>query len=108
MSSEGLFREPAEPMLADPAITRSTTTGPTCLRYDGRFFACPGRREQVLIVKSPRQRVAQLVEDGGGRPFAPAGKVFREWVALLEPHEQVWRDLLAEARASRPSPCRAR
>ncbi|GAA4952436.1 hypothetical protein HD597_000345 [Nonomuraea thailandensis] len=51
MSPEELFWELAEPMLADPAITRSTMMGLPCLRYDGRFFACLDRREQALIVK---------------------------------------------------------
>jgi hypothetical protein len=99
MSPEELFWDLAEPMLADPAITRSTMMGLPCLRYEGRFFTSLDRRDQALIVKLPRQRIAQLVEDGIGRPFAPAGKVFREWVALPDPDEQLWRDLLAEARA---------
>ncbi|RVX43926.1 hypothetical protein EDD27_6637 [Nonomuraea polychroma] len=100
MSPEELFWDLAEPMLTEPAITRSTMMGLPCLRYDGRFFASLDRRSQALIVKLPRRRVAQLVEDGIGRPFAPAGKVFREWVALPDPGEQLWRDLLAEARAN--------
>lgn len=100
MSPEELFWDLAEPMLAEPAITRSTMMGLPCLRYDGRFFACFDRREQALIVKLPRPRVAQLVADGIGRAFAPAGKVFGEWVSLPDPDGQAWQDLLAEARAN--------
>lgn len=104
VSPEELFRELVEPMCADSAITRSTMMGLPCLRRDGRFFACLDRRGQALIVKLPRQRVTQLIADGIGHPFAPAGKVFREWVALPEPDERLWQDLLAEARAHAAAP----
>ncbi|GAA4567224.1 hypothetical protein [Planotetraspora kaengkrachanensis] len=99
MSAEELFWDLAEPMLTDPAIVRSTMMGLPCLRRDGRFFASVDRRNQALIVKLSEQRVAQLLRDGIGRPFAPAGKVFREWVALTDPDTRLWSDLLTEARA---------
>ncbi|MET9315884.1 hypothetical protein ABZX12_29060 [Kribbella sp. NPDC003505] len=37
------------------------------------------------------------MNSGTGLPFAPAGKVFREWVALPTLDRDLWRDLLAEA-----------
>ena len=104
MSPEELFWELVEPMFTDASISRSTMMGLPCVRRDGRFFACLDRRGQALIVKLPRQRVTQLVQDGIGRPFAPAGKVFREWVALPVPDERLWQDLLAEARANAAVP----
>jgi hypothetical protein len=104
VAPEELFWELVEPMLTDPAITRSTMMGLPCVRRDGRFFACLDRRGQALIVKLPRPRVTRLVQDGIGRPFAPAGKVFREWVALPDPDERLWQDLLAEARANAADP----
>ncbi|GAA3536688.1 hypothetical protein [Kribbella ginsengisoli] len=45
----------------------------------------------------PRERVTELVGDGHGDPFAPAGKVFREWVSIPAVDPQLWRDLLTEA-----------
>lgn len=99
VSPEELFWELAELLLADPVITRSTMMGLPCLRHDGRFFASLDRRAETLIIKLTRRRVAQLVEDGVGLPFAPAGKVFREWVALPHPDRRLWRTLLDEARA---------
>lgn len=49
------------------------------------------------MVKLPRERVAELVESGQGNPFAPAGKVFREWVAIPTVDRDLWQKVLAEA-----------
>ena len=35
-----------------------------------------------LVVKLPRPRVAALIADGTGKPFAPAGRTFSEWVCV--------------------------
>jgi hypothetical protein len=40
-----------------------------------------------LVVKLPKDRVEELVETGVGKPFAPAGKVFKEWLSVPEPFE---------------------
>jgi hypothetical protein len=98
MTAEELFWELAEPLCADPAVQRSTMMGLPCLRIDGRFFASLDRRNGTLVVKLPAERVRQLIDDGHGQAFAPAGRTFREWVALGEPDRRRWQDLLAEAR----------
>jgi hypothetical protein len=36
-------------------------------------------------------------EDGDGEPFAPAGRVFREWVAITTIDRNLWQSVLAEA-----------
>lgn len=99
MTGEDLFWDLAEPLYADPAVSRSTMMGLPCLRYDGRFFASLDRTTQALLVKLPRARVAQLIADGRGAPFAPAGRTFREWVAITRPDRRGWRALIEEARA---------
>jgi len=33
------------------------------------------------------------------RPFAPSGRVFREWVAFAVPDDEQWTALLDEAKA---------
>jgi hypothetical protein len=99
VTAEALFWDLAEAMDADPAVSRSTMMGLPCLRHHGRFFASLDRTTRALLVKLPRERVQQLVRDGHGQPFAPAGRVFREWVAVADPDERRWRSLLDEAKA---------
>ena len=98
MTGEELFWDLIEPMYADPAVRRSTMMGLPCVRLDSRFFASLDRRSGALLVKLPAERVAHLVAGGHGEPFAPAGRVFREWVAVPRPDRRRWRNLLAEAR----------
>ena len=56
--------------------------GHPCVRLAGRFLASYDDKAGCLVVKLPRERVTELVENGQGDPFAPAGKVFREWVSI--------------------------
>jgi hypothetical protein len=39
-------------------------------------------RTGALLVKLPVSRVAEVIAEGSGEPFAPAGRTFREWVAV--------------------------
>jgi hypothetical protein len=78
-------------------VTRSTMMGYPCLRMNGGFFACVERTTGNLVVKLPADRVNDLVSSGLGIPFAPGGRVFREWVALPIPDEEEWTALLDEA-----------
>jgi len=55
-------------------------------------------RAGALLIKLPAERVRQLIEAGHGQPFTPAGRTFREWVAITVPDRQRWQDLLTEAR----------
>ena len=97
---QGLWEQLAEEMEAsDRAISRSTMMGLPCLRLDGAFFASLDKRSGDLIVKLAAADVAKRIERGEGRPFAPAGKVFREWLALDHDSEDVWRSALADALA---------
>jgi hypothetical protein len=67
------------------------------VRRAGRFFASYDARAEALVLKLTRERVAELVADGTGEPFAPNGRVFREWVTIPDPDPAVWERLLAEA-----------
>ncbi len=93
-----LYDELTDDLLYDPAVGRSTMMGYPCVRRAGRFFASYDPRAKALVVKVPRERVAELTTDGTGEQFALNGRVFREWVTIPEPDPVVWEQLLAEAR----------
>lgn len=96
-AARDLYDELTDDLLYDPAIGRATMMGYPCVRLAGRFLASYDDRVGGLVVKLPRERVTELVNNGGGDPFAPAGKVFREWVAIPTADRELWETLLAEA-----------
>ncbi|MFG1622696.1 hypothetical protein [Kribbella sp. NPDC049227] len=96
-AARDLYDELTDDLLYDPAIGRATMMGYPCVRLAGRFVASYNDSAGSLVVKLPRERVIDLVETGTGDPFAPAGKVFREWVSIPTLDPELWRSLLAEA-----------
>ena len=70
--------------------------GGRCARVAGEFLALVDGKGSGMVVKLPRSRVDELVAAGIGQPFAPAGKVFREWVAVGAQDRRRWRSLLRE------------
>lgn len=88
-----------ELVASDLAITWSTMMGFPCLRYEGAFFASLDHRSDDLVVKLAADDVAARVAAGSGKPFAPTGKVFREWLAIEPAAEQTWRAAMADALA---------
>jgi hypothetical protein len=86
-----------ELLAGEPAISRSTMMGLPCLRLDGAFFASLDKRTGGLIVKLAADDVSARIARGEGHSFAPAGKVFREWLALEAGAEEVWRAALRDA-----------
>ncbi len=95
MSDE--FWDVAGPLLAEGTIAEGTIMGGPCVRADGEFVAMPHHKGPGLVVKLPRDRVSELIEAGSGAPFAPAGKVFREWVLVADHDEDRWTELLRES-----------
>ena len=92
-----LYDELTDDLLYDPAIGRATMMGYPCVRLAGKFLASYDDKARCLVVKLPRERVTELVTNGDGDPFAPAGKVFREWVSIPTVERELWQTLLAEA-----------
>lgn len=93
-----LYDELTDDLLYDPAVGRSTMMGYPCVRRAGRFFASFDHHAEALVVKLPRARVAELIAEGTGEPFAPNGRVFREWASIPDAEPKLWEQLLAEAR----------
>jgi hypothetical protein len=73
--------------------------GLPCLRVGGKFCAAFDRSTGDLMVKLPAARVEQLIAAGEGGAVAPAGRRFREWVAIPPEAVDRWLALLSEARA---------
>lgn len=92
-----LYDELTDDLLYDPAVGRATMMGYPCIRLAGKFLASYDDRARCLVVKLPCDRVTELVESGRGDPFAPAGRVFREWVAIPTVDRALWQQVLAEA-----------
>ena len=70
--------------------------GGRCARVAGEFLGLVDFKGSGLVVKLPRDRVQELIDQGVGQPFAPAGKVFREWVSVSKRDRRRWRALLRE------------
>lgn len=85
-----------ELQLEDPRVEEGTIMGGRCARVAGEFLALVSFQGSGLVVKLPRERVEQLIAQGVGEPFAPAGKVFREWVSIPRRDRRRWRALLRE------------
>ncbi|WP_460715015.1 hypothetical protein [Nocardioides dilutus] len=92
-----LYDELTDDLLYDPAVGRATMMGYPCVRLAGKFLASFDDKSRRLVVKLPRERVTELIDHGHGVPFAPAGKVFREWVAIPTVDRHLWATLLDEA-----------
>lgn len=97
-AAEALFWELADEMISAAAAHEGTMMGTRCLRVDGEFLAMVFRKTGQLVVKLPEARVAEVVYSGSGSEFTPAGRKFREWVAVDEVDRDLWRALLEEGR----------
>ena len=89
----------ADDLIAEGQVEEGTMMGHHCLRSTrgGGFVATVERSSGDLVAKLPRARVEELIESGIGAPFAPAGKVFREWVAVSADHIDQWEALITES-----------
>lgn len=96
-TDESVFWELIEELQhEDPRVEEGTIMGGRCARVAGEFLGLVDFHGSGLVVKLPRERVQELIEQGVGRPFAPAGKVFKEWVSVPARDRRRWRALLRE------------
>jgi len=97
IAPEALFWQLADELQRkDPRVQEGTIMNGRCLRVDKEFLALVDYKGSGLVVKLPKERVAELVAGGVGKPFGPAGKIFAEWVAVPEPDRRRWKALLEE------------
>lgn len=93
------FWDLAEPHMASGRLVEGTMMGHQCLRSAATngFVATVARATGNVVVKLPKTRVSELVDAGVGRAFAPAGKVFKEWVEVPDIDDELWDALLEES-----------
>ena len=96
-STDFFWQASADALSHDDVMIGTIRSFP-CLRVSGAFFASCHHRSGDLIVKLPRRRVEELIENGAGKPFAPSGRTFHEWVLLDDRDEDRWAELINEAR----------
>ncbi len=97
-TDESLFWELIEEFqLHDTRVEEGTIMGGRCARVAGEFLGLVDFKGSGMVVKLPKERVAELIDQGVGRPFAPATKVFKEWVSVPKRDRRRWRALLAES-----------
>jgi hypothetical protein len=96
-SDEDVFWELIDELRGeDHRIEEGTIMGGRCARVSGEFLALVDFKGSGLVVKLPRERVEALIDAGTGQTFAPAGKVFKEWVSVPRRDRRRWRSLLRE------------
>lgn len=93
---EALFWDLAGELIAAGRAEEGRIMSSRCVRVNGDFLAMCERKTGALVVKVGESAARSLIDAGEGRPFAPAGKAFREWVAVDRVDEQRWRQLLDE------------
>ncbi len=98
-ADDELFWDLAAELIADDRASEGELMRSRCLRVNGEFLAMAEYRTGDLVVKLPRGRVDDLVGSGVGLAFAPANKVFREWVQVPGRDEALWRSLIDEGLA---------
>lgn len=86
----------AELMAEDASVVEGTIMNGRCLRVGKDFLALVDYKGSGLVVKLTAERVAELIAVGVGQPFAPAGRVFKEWVSVPKPDRRRWASLLRE------------
>ncbi|MDH3725287.1 MAG: hypothetical protein OER93_06035 [Thermoleophilia bacterium] len=96
-SSKDRFWRLVDPLLGETDIDRGTLMRFDCLRVGERFAAAPHHGGDGLIVKLPEERVTDLIRSGVAEPFAPAGRVFREWAHVRGDATELWEGLIDEA-----------
>lgn len=97
-TDESLFWELIEELqLEDTRVEEGTIMNGRCARVDGEFLGLVDYKGSGMVVKLPKERVAELIDQGVGQPFAPATKVFKEWVSIPKRDRRRWRSLLRES-----------
>jgi TfoX/Sxy family transcriptional regulator of competence genes len=92
------FAAIAETHVGTTGVTTGTGFGGNPgLRVGGKIFAM--LVEDELVVKLPKDRVAELSGSGVGHPFEPGtGRVMKEWLSVPTDAGRRWKALVEDAK----------
>jgi hypothetical protein len=89
----------AAELSADAPVDVATMFRRPAVRSAGKIVAFLGKEDE-LILKLPRPRAVQLIDDGIVEPVVLGERVLREWVTIsIASHPQLWVELAREALA---------
>jgi hypothetical protein len=95
-AQELFWRLAAELRADDIRIVEGSIMNGRCLRVGKEFLALVDYKGSGMVVKLPKARVEELIQSGVGQSFAPAGRVFKEWLSVPRPDRRLWLALLRE------------
>lgn len=96
--AQTLFEPIAKAFLKESGVTEGKMFGTSVLKIKGKVFVFPMKGK--LVVKLPRDRVAEIVALKKGVYFDPGhGRISKEWVAVAPSAESEWLNLAREAKA---------
>jgi hypothetical protein len=78
------------------SLEKGWGSGNVVLKVNKKIFAMTIKND--LVAKLPKERVAELVDEGAGKPFDPRkdGRVMKEWI-VVPPKAADWVGLAREA-----------
>jgi hypothetical protein len=95
---KALFDKLADEFIDSGEAQPGTMMGFPCLRVRNTYIACKDKATGTLIVKLTEKRVSKLIDSGQARAFEPAGHLFKQWAAMTDFDESLWRGVLKESR----------
>ncbi|MEM7722961.1 MAG: hypothetical protein AAF376_11355 [Pseudomonadota bacterium] len=92
---ETLYADLAATHLQIERVSTGRMLKSDALTIDGKSYAYLS--EGGLVVKLPKARVTELVEDGTGEALRVGARVMREWVVVPFDHKDQWPELMQSA-----------
>ncbi|MEU6713611.1 hypothetical protein ABZ897_19205 [Nonomuraea sp. NPDC046802] len=96
-AAKELYDDLVMEQLSQPEVSMGRMFHTQGLTVKGKVYAFFSKDR--LILKLPAARVGELVKEGTAEVMVMAARRMREWVAVREPDEELWRKLMAEAAA---------
>jgi hypothetical protein len=96
-TAQELYDDLVTEHLTRPEVSMGRMFHAEGLRVRGKVYAFFSKDRDRVVLKLPASRARELVGEGTAEVMVMGARRMREWVALREPDETVWRRLLTEA-----------